>query len=240
VFDHVTIRVSDLDAGSRFYRLAFDLLPFDGRLHEGGGFVEWHDFSIAADGPATRRLHVAFSARSRVHVDEWWRGLVDAGYRDDGAPGPRPQYSPTYYGAFVLDPDGNSVEAVHGGNPRDDGGVIGHMWLRVRDVDASHRFYERLAPFARFEVAPNRFGVQLRGGQASFTVVAGEPSENAHLAFPAHDRETVDAFHRALVEAGYRDNGAPGERPQYHPGYYGAYVLDPDGNNVELVFHDRR
>ena len=59
------------------------------------------------------------------------------------------------------------------------------------------------------------------------------------MAFPAPDDATVDAFHRAATEAGYRDNGAPGERPQYPPGYYGAYVLDPDGNNAEVVHHDR-
>ena len=53
------------------------------------------------------------------------------------------------------------------------------------------------------------------------------------------DDATVDAFHREAVEAGYRDNGAPGERPVYHPGHYGAFVLDPDGNNVELVNHNR-
>ena len=62
--------------------------------------------------------------------------------------------------------------------------------------------------------------------------------ENLHLAFPAADNATVDAFHHALVEQGYRDNGGPGER-DYHPGYYGAFVLDPDGNNVEVVCHNR-
>ena len=60
-----------------------------------------------------------------------------------------------------------------------------------------------------------------------------------HLAFPAGDDATVDAFHRAAVAAGYRDNGAPGERPEYHTGYYAAFVLDPDGNNVEVVSHNR-
>jgi predicted lactoylglutathione lyase len=60
-----------------------------------------------------------------------------------------------------------------------------------------------------------------------------------HLALPASDNATVDAFHRTATEAGYRDNGAPGERPRYHPGYYGASVLDPDGNNVEVVNHNR-
>jgi len=65
----------------------------------------------------------------------------------------------------------------------------------------------------------------------------GEVSR-VHLAFQAPDRETVQAFHRAALVAGGRDNGAPGER-QYHPGYYAAFVLDPDGNNVEVVFHGR-
>ena len=70
--------------------------------------------------------------------------------------------------------------------------------------------------------------------------MAGEaPTENVHLAFPAATNEAVDEFHRALTGAGYRDNGPPGEREIYHPGYYGAFVLDPDGNNVELVNHNR-
>jgi catechol 2,3-dioxygenase-like lactoylglutathione lyase family enzyme len=60
-----------------------------------------------------------------------------------------------------------------------------------------------------------------------------------HLAFPADDDATVRAFHAAALAAGYTDHGAPGERPQYHPGYYGAFVLDPDGHNVEVVNHNR-
>ena len=74
----------------------------------------------------------------------------------------------------------------------------------------------------------------------SFSVVAeAEPSENVHLAFASADDETVDRFHRAATAAGYRDNGAPGERAGYHEGYYAAFVLDPDGNNVEVVNHNR-
>jgi catechol 2,3-dioxygenase-like lactoylglutathione lyase family enzyme len=66
---------------------------------------------------------------------------------------------------------------------------------------------------------------------------AGSPTENLHVAFEATDNATVDAFHRELTAAGYRDNGRPGER-DYHPGYYGAFVLDPDGNNAEVVNHN--
>ena len=70
-------------------------------------------------------------------------------------------------------------------------------------------------------------------------MVQGPPTEAVHLAFPAHENATVDAFHRSLTNAGYCDNGAPGERPVYHRGYYAAFVLDPDGNNVEVVNHNR-
>ena len=78
------------------------------------------------------------------------------------------------------------------------------------------------------------------GRYRSFGLVHGTaPTETVHLAFPAADHATVDEFHRVATSAGYRDNGAPGERSVYHAGYYGAYVLDPDGNNVELVNHNR-
>ena len=76
-------------------------------------------------------------------------------------------------------------------------------------------------------------------GSGSFSLVSGEPTANLHLAFGATEDATVDAFHAAATGAGYRDNGAPGERAVYHPGYYGAFVLDPDGNNIEVVNHNR-
>jgi catechol 2,3-dioxygenase-like lactoylglutathione lyase family enzyme len=107
-------------------------------------------------------------------------------------------------------------------------------------VAASKRFYELVAPFGGFE---QRFDslerVMFAGGTGSFSVLSGEPTENVHLAFATDDNATVDAFHAALTEAGYRDDGPPGERPTYHPGYYGAYVLDPDENSVEIVNHNR-
>jgi catechol 2,3-dioxygenase-like lactoylglutathione lyase family enzyme len=102
MFDHVTIRVADLDASLRFYRTVLDR--------------EWDEFVIAqadADHPVTRNLHVAFAAKSREDVDAFWRRGVDAGHRSDGQPGPRPQYKQDYYGGFLLDPDGNTVEAVN-------------------------------------------------------------------------------------------------------------------------------
>ena len=247
MFDHVTIRVPDLAASKAFYELVLRTLGIGISVH-GKSYVEWDDLALASANvgtrmmtarPPTRRLHIAFVAPSRERVDEFWRVGTEAGYRDNGAPGPRPQYRDDYYGAFLLDPDGNSAEAVHHGALRR-GGWIDHLWIRVADVEASRRFYETIAPIARLRVrrvSDDR--AQITGLTGSFSVVAGEPTEEVHLALRAPDDATVDAFHRAATAAGYRDNGAPGERVVYHTGYYGAFVLDPDGNNVELVHHNR-
>ncbi len=242
MFDHVTIRVSDRAVSERFYEAVLATLGLV-QTHAGKHFAEWDDFSLAqadAEHGITRRLHIGFAAPSRAHVDAFWRAGTDAGYRDDGAPGLRPEYSDDYYGAFLLDPDGNSAEAVHHGSARA-GGVIDHLWIRVADLEASTRFYETVAPATGFRGGRDLPGrMQFACVSGSFSIVAnGHPTEHVHLAFPAADNETVDRFHRAATAAGYRDNGPPGERPTYHEGYYGAYVLDPDGNNVEVVSHNR-
>ena len=233
------IRASNREASEQFYATVLTPLEIE-QTHSDDELAEWNDFALSAateDKPVTRRLHIAFTAPSRRHVDEFWRAGTDAGYRDTGFPGLRPEYRDDYYGAFLRDPDGNSAEAVHHGDVRPG---IDHLWLRVADLAASKRFYEGVAPHAGFRLqheSPNR--AQFVGEGASFSVVAGDPSENVHIAFPVDDDATVDAFHGALTGAGFRDNGPPGERPVYHEGYYGAFVLDPDGNNIELVNHNR-
>jgi catechol 2,3-dioxygenase-like lactoylglutathione lyase family enzyme len=242
VFDHVTIRVADRAASERFYATVFAPLGIE-QTHSDEQLAEWDDFSLApadAEHPPTRGLHVGFGAPSREHAAEFWRAGTEAGYRDDGAPGPRPEYGDDYFGAFLLDPDGNSAEAVHHETLRT-GGHVDHLWIRVADVAASRRFYETIAPHAGLRLrtgTPER--AQFAGASGSFSVLSGATrTEHLHMAFRAHDDATVDAFHATATAAGYRDNGAPGERPEYHPGYYGAYVLDPDGNNVEVVNHHR-
>jgi catechol 2,3-dioxygenase-like lactoylglutathione lyase family enzyme len=116
MFDHVGIAVTDLAASERFYRTVLSALGAEPSYAD-ARLVEWEDWAIGPtdrEHPVTRGLHVGFRARDRAQVDAFWRAGVDAGYRDDGAPGPRTQYAPTYYGGFLLDPDGNSVEAVCG------------------------------------------------------------------------------------------------------------------------------
>ena len=120
------------------------------------------------------------------------------------------------------------------------GRLIDHVQLVVRDLDASKRFYR-----AVFDV----LGIEIGGEAEEFfwcdelfvsgiasKAAAGEPTGRVHLAFQAKDTAMVDAFHVKAVAAGGKSHGTPGERP-YHPGYYAAFVLDPDGNNIEVVYH---
>lgn len=241
MFDHVTIRVARRAESERFYDVVLRTLGVE-RTHSSEHDTEWGSFGLAEhsdEHPATRNLHVGFAAESRELVDAFWRAGIEAGFRDDGAPGERPQYSPTYYGGFLRDPDGNSAEAVHhvGVANREE---IDHLWIRVVDLDASKLFYDRLAPYTGFELQrESQVRAQFVGSAASFSLVTGTPTQHIHLAFPASSNGTVDDFHRVALEYGFRDHGTPGERSVYHAGYYAAYVLDPDGNNVEVVNHNR-
>jgi len=244
MWDHVGLRASDREASRRFYELVLASVGYE-ITHATEHFDEWNDFGIAqasSEKPVTRRVHVAFVARSREDVDAFWRAGVDAGYESDGEPGERPQYSPTYYGGFLLDPDGNSAEAVSHDEVQAGDYCIDHLWIGVSDLDATKRFYETITPVLGLRIAHTREErFHVIGGGRSFALVhdGRPPTENLHLAFHEPDNATVDGFHRVAVEAGYEDNGPPGERPEYHAGYYGAFVLDPDGNNVEAVKHNR-
>jgi catechol 2,3-dioxygenase-like lactoylglutathione lyase family enzyme len=245
VFDHVLIAVSDLEASGRFYRTVLSELGTE-PSYEDAEIVEWRDWDILATNPThpvTRGLHVGFRAPSHEAVDAFWQAGIDAGYRDDGPPGPRTVYGPDYYGGFLLDPDGNSVEAVHleRENPVPDG-CIDHLWIRVRDPAASKRFYTTIAPYAGLRLGVDEpEHVQMAGEGFSFSLVRDERprTEHVHLAFPTNEDATVREFHAAALAAGYEDHGGPGERPNYHAGYYGAFVLDPDGHNIEVVNHNR-
>ena len=238
VFDHVGIRVSDREASERFYDTVLSVLGNE--RHDDEDYTEWGDYAIGTDGPVTRNLHIGFYAPTHELVDAFHQAGLDAGYESAGEPGPRPQYTPEYYGAFLLDPDGNSIEAVHVAENRKLG-QIDHLWLRTRDVAAAAAFYVVIAPVLGLEIRTHSADhVQVAGEGGSFSFVTGdEPSQHVHIALTAPDDATVEAFHRAATEAGYRDNGGPGERAQYHRGYYGAFVLDPDGHNIEAVNHNR-
>jgi catechol 2,3-dioxygenase-like lactoylglutathione lyase family enzyme len=118
--------------------------------------------------------------------------------------------------------------------------MLDHVGIPVSDFEQSKRFYEQaLSPLGYRLIMEPRSGVAGlgRSGKPDFWVFRGEPGRAVHVAFAADDRASVDAFHEAAIAAGGQDNGRPGLRPEYHPTYYGAFVLDPDGNNVEAVRH---
>ncbi len=124
--------------------------------------------------------------------------------------------------------------------------VIDHISVGVRDLARSREFYAKaLAPLAFVEHGPWRAGARdtIFGTEAdddfAISLEYRPAGGSVHVAFAADSREQVDDFYRAALAAGGVDNGAPGPRPEYSPGYYGAFVLDLDGNNVEAVFHDR-
>jgi catechol 2,3-dioxygenase-like lactoylglutathione lyase family enzyme len=120
------------------------------------------------------------------------------------------------------------------------GRLIDHIQLVVKDIAASKRFYR--AVFDVLQIPPggeaddfiwaDELFVSTKESDAALGTLTGR----VHIAFQGRSREAVEQFYRAALAAGGKDNGAPGER-HYHPGYYGAFVLDPDGNNIECVFH---
>ncbi len=121
--------------------------------------------------------------------------------------------------------------------------VVDHITIGVSDLERSRAFYRAaLAPLGFTERGPWREGVRettfgVRGADDFALSLEYPPAAGVHVAFAADTREQVDAFHAAALAAGGRDNGAPGLRPEYSASYYGAFVLDPDGHNVEAVHH---
>ena len=146
MFACVTVTASNIGASRTFYETVLGTLPNE----------PWRAFALA-EGESTRHLHIAFAAPTREHVDSFWRTGVAAGYTSDGEPGPRPQYTPDYYGGFLLDPDGNSVEAVHRPGRTETGPAIDHLWLGVADLAASRRFWEERALALGLEVGEGRW-----------------------------------------------------------------------------------
>ncbi|MFI0848589.1 VOC family protein [Mesorhizobium sp. IMUNJ 23232] len=125
--------------------------------------------------------------------------------------------------------------------------MIDHTGITVSDFEVSKSFYDKaMAPLGAslLYVVPPQFtgGVKVGGygrERPTFWMHEGnKPQDRQHVAFTARSRAEVDGFHAAALAAGGKDNGAPGLRPHYHPNYYGAFVIDPDGNNMEAVCHE--
>lgn len=183
MFESVILRASDFDASRRFYETVLRAI--------GIAPDAWGEFRLqatdAGNADETRGLHIAFVTSSSDQVDAFWNAGVQAGYPSDGEPGPRPVYSPDYYGAFLLDPDGNSAEAAYLGFEREGSAAIDHLWIRVADLAAARRFWDEAADTLRLTIygeRPERFHVRDR--TRSFAIVHDDRpvTENLELVLP--------------------------------------------------------
>ena len=241
MFDHVTLRVADLDASARFYTTVLDTLGVP-RLDNDIG-PEWeNDLSLAradAEHPVTRNLHLGFFAPAHDEVRGFWRPGSTPATRTTASPGPGRSTRPSTSAGSCAIRTATAPRPCTCEDARRRG-QLDHLWIRVADVAAARDFYAAIAPYAGIRLnhdTPELAQFQFSDG--SFSLVAGTPTENVHLAFGTDDDAAVEGFHATATALGYADHGAPGERPEYHPGYFAAFVLDPDGNNVELVNHHR-
>jgi catechol 2,3-dioxygenase-like lactoylglutathione lyase family enzyme len=242
VFDHITLRVPDLGAATRAFTAALDELEIE-QTTSSPSFSVWGNFALTQtdeEHPTTRRVRIAFIAPTRAQVERFRQAGVQTGLADDGPAGPRADYGDNFYAASLKDRAGNSFEAVHhaGLRPR---GNIEHAAIRVTDVEASTAFYSTIGPAASLTIqrqAADGAAFSLGVSDGFLLLIGGEPTGDVHVAFSGDD-DDVRRFHADATRAGYRSNGEPGERPRYHAGYYAAFVLDPDGNNIEVVNHHR-
>ena len=243
MFDHITLRVPDLAAATSALTAVLDELAIE-QTTSTPSFSVWGNFALTQTDeqhPIARRVHIAFIAPTRAHVDRFGQAGINDGFADDGPAGPRPKYAEDYYAASVKDDAGNGFEAVHREGQRPSGN-IDHIVVGVSDVESSTAFYSAIAAAAGLTVrrqTADRAAFSVGGSDGSLFLVAGEPTHNLHIAFSGDDNN-VRRFHADAIASGYRSNGEPGERPRYHDGYYAAYVLDPDGNNIEVVNHHHR
>jgi catechol 2,3-dioxygenase-like lactoylglutathione lyase family enzyme len=242
MFDHVTLRVPDLAAATRAFTAVLDELAIK-QTTSTPSFSVWGNLALThtdEEHPIARHVHVAFIAPTTAHVERFGQAGIAAGFADDGPAGPRLDYAEDYYAAFLKDRAGNGFEAVHRDGERPKGN-IDHVAIRVNDLEASTAFYSTIGAAAGLTIrrqTADRATFSVGASDGSFLVIAGEPTQNVHVAFSGDD-DDVRRFHADATAAGYRSNGEPGERPRYHDGYYAAFVLDPDGNNIEVVNHHR-
>ncbi len=212
----------------------------------------WLVINPPFDGlPATwsNGFHIALRASDEAAVRDFHRAALGAGGRDEGAPGLRPEYASDYYAAYVRDPDGNKLQAVHYRDRRmagPCGDVVSHITLGSNNLVRSKAFYEGLLAVLGLERLPAEetpgedlaFGIA--GSQLPVVFLQkpfdGRPAtwgNGAHVSFDAPSRDAVRAFYEAALSLGGSDEGQPGLRPRYHAAYYAAYVRDPDGNKLQ-------
>ena len=200
--------------------------------------IRWNEFLIAAADPTpTQHVHIAFGAPSRQLVDRAWQACVDAGYGTTVLPGATPVQA-----RLLRRVPARSRRQQRRGRPHDDvrpGNNVDHLWVGVRDLEASRRFYDLISRFTG--IRPGRrweAGVQYRGAWATCSFVGDgrRPPSGCTWHSPRRTAARLRSSTAPPRRRATRTTGA-GRAPEYHPGYYAAFVLAPDGTNVESVFH---
>lgn len=264
MFTHFTFGTNDRPRAEAFYAVVLPTLGLKLVKSVEGFFAfardekepPWIVINLPFDGlPATwsNGFHVALLARDEAAVQAFHAAALAAGGRDEGPPGLRPVYAPDYYAAYVRDPDGNKLQAVHyreGRTAGPCGDVISHVTIGSNDLERSRGFYEELLAVLGLERLPAEetpgedFAFGKPGTQLPVLYLQrpfdGRPAtwgNGTHLSFDAPTREAVQAFHEKALALGGSDEGPPGLRPRYHADYYAAYIRDPDGNKLQAYCH---
>ncbi len=260
MFSHFTFGTDDVRRAKSFYEATLAPLGFslqkDGRGYfafgRGAEIYPW----LYVMRPFNRRpatwgngAHLALLANDDAAVQAFHEAALANGGSDEGEPGLRDHYSADYYAAYVRDPDGNKLQAVHYRNGRSEAKTnqgVSHFTLGSNDLERSRVFYASvlrplgLAPTEEEDEEAVAFGVPgaevpVFYAHLPFDGLPATWGNGTHVAFLAPNRAAVISFHAAALSAGGSDEGGPGPRPHYSPNYYGAYVRDPDGNKIQAV-----
>ena len=260
MLSHVTFGTQDVRRAKAFYEATLAPLGFglqkDGRGYFALGMAANRYPWVYVMKPFDRRpaswgngTHLALLADSEGAVQAFHETALANGGSDEGAPGLREHYSADYYAAYIRDPDGNKLQAVHFHNGRSQAAAnqgVSHVTVGSNNLERSRAFYAsvlrplELAPTEDDDEEAVAYGVPgselpVFYAHLPFDGLPATWGNGTHVAFLAPNRAAVISFHAAALNAGGADEGGPGPRPHYSPSYYGAYVRDPDGNKIQAV-----
>ncbi|MEM1275208.1 MAG: VOC family protein [Pseudomonadota bacterium] len=274
---HMTLGSNDLGKAARFYDAVMPILNHARAPISLDGFLAYAPITGVSSGAATGQqtagrispflcvcrpydgqpanqgngFHIAWAAADKAAVEAFHAAALAHGGTDEGAPGPRPQYSADYFAAYIRDPDGNKLQAVfyEDGRQTGPGGtILSHVTLPVDDLAAGLAFYEPVfasvgvtrhpsgeTPGEDYAFSHNGADLPVVYVQRPFDGKSAAPGNGQHVSFFAATSAEVDQFYQTAIRLGARDEGPPGLRPAYTQPYYAAYIRDPWGTKIQAL-----